>query len=298
MAIPAPLAEFILLEHARRPLEGHVLSLGRQTILFDKATLYSLMDAYSINRLSNEVAIDKVTFEARQSIEQSFITDDSFYAAFTGSSYEIMDVTDYEGATIIHNLCQSVPDELMGRFDFIFNGSVLDNIFDPAAAMRHITQMLSPHGRVMHIEMASNLLFEYLIYSPDWFLDYYVVNGFRNCRIYVCTFNNVEELKFGPWQVYAYRPRGDGNVGVSLREVVTAHAVLIVVAERWPSSTFDKMPIQWCYRDDSMKKIFLERYANFENTQPFCFRFAPSNYNLASADGFSYLGSSFQAKKA
>src|SRR5262245_50868112 len=133
MAIPAPLAEFIILEHARQPLGRRILSLGRQTILFDNQTLDRLLDTCGVKRLSDQITIDTVTTEAKLSPERSFITDDSFYKAFTSSSYEVMDVTNYEGASIIHDLCEPVPDELIGQFNFIFNGSVLDNIFDPAA---------------------------------------------------------------------------------------------------------------------------------------------------------------------
>jgi len=82
MAIPAPLAELMLLEHARRPLGGKILSLGRQTILFDTETLYRLLRTHSINRISDRVTFDTVTTEARLLKERSLITDDSFYEAF------------------------------------------------------------------------------------------------------------------------------------------------------------------------------------------------------------------------
>jgi hypothetical protein len=241
------------------------------------------------------VTLDTVTTEARLSNERSLITDDSFYRAFARASYEVMDVTDYEGATIIQDLTKPVPRELIGQFDFIFNGSVLDNIFDAAAALRNMTRMLALRGRIMHVEMASNLAFEYLIYSPDWFLDYYVVNGFQSCRIYVCTFRNVHELKFGPWRVYTYHPRGDGNTACSLREIVTEHAVIVVIAERRGESSHDRSPVQWCYRDDLMKKQYSELYARFEDIPPFRFRDAPPNNTMyETAGGFSYRGMTIQ----
>ena len=296
MAIPLPLAEFILLEHARRPLGQRILSLGRQTILFDSAALHHLLDACGIKRISDRVVFDTVTTEAKLSMDRSFITDDSFYRAFTPASYETMDVTDYEGATIVGDLTQPVPHELIGRFDFIFNGSVLDNIFDPAAALRHTSQMLAPRGRIMHIEMASNLAFEYLIYSPDWFLDYYVVNGFQSCRIYVCTFRDVRELKFGPWRVYTYHPRGDGNTACSLREIVTEQAVIVVIAERRRESSHDRSPVQWCYRDDIMKKRYSEQYASFEDMPPFRFRGVPPSAVSVTTEGFAYQGMTIHAE--
>jgi hypothetical protein len=266
MAIPAPLAEFILAEHQFRPLSGNILSLGRQTILFDENVLDRLLDGRSIPRLSKDAQIDEKTTEARQSPEMNFITDDSFYRSFSKARYDVLDVSDYEGATIIDDLCKPLPPELAGRFDFIFNGSVLDNIFDPAAALRNISLMLKPNGRVIHIEMASNLAFEYLIYSPDWFLDYYVANGFSDCKIYICTFRNVDELKYGPWRVFSYYPRS--GAGCSLREVVTDHAVLVVVAEKNAESTWDRSPIQWCYRGHERMQEFQQSIGKFDVQRP------------------------------
>jgi hypothetical protein len=266
MGIPAPLAEFFLAEHKFRPLSGKMLSLGRQTILFEEEVLGRLLDAHSVSRLSSVVEIDQLTTEARQSPETRFITDESFFAAFSDAQYDVLDVSDYEGATIVHDLCKPLPEELAGRFDFIFNGSVLDNIFDPAGALRNISRMLAPNGRVMHIEMASNLAFEYLTYSPDWFLDYYVANRFSDCKIYVCTFRDVDELKYGPWRVFNYSPRS--GAGCSLREVVTEHAVLVVVAEKKADSTWDESPIQWCYRGEAEKSAFLQSFAQFDASRP------------------------------
>jgi len=290
MGIPAPLAEFILLEHARQPLGPKLLSLGRQTVLFDDATLDRLLNDSRIKRISNQVVIDRITTEAKLLSDRSFITDETFFSSFASLSYEIMDVNDYERATIIHDLCRPVPQHLIGQFDFILNGSVLDNIFDPAAALRHTTQMLAPHGRVMHCEMASNLAFEYLIYSPDWFLDYYVVNQFQSCRVYVCTFRDVQELKFGPWRVYSYQPRGDGNIACSLREIVNEHAVIVVIAERRADSSWDRSPIQWCYRDDDTKRKYSELYANLQNVGPLCFRQTSSDVTTTTDNGFIYRG--------
>lgn len=266
MGIPAPLAEFFLVEHQFRPLAGNILSLGRQTILFDERVLEHLLERRGVNRRSIMMKIDRMTVEAKQSPEARFITDDSFFGSFSDARYDALDVSAYEGATIIHDLCKPLPAELAGRFDFIFNGSVLDNIFDPAAALRNISQMLKPNGRVLHIEMASNLAFEYLVYSPDWFLDYYVANGFSDCKIYVCTFHDVDELKYGPWQVFSYSPRS--GAGCSLREVVSSHAVLVVIAEKGIDSSWDRSPIQWCYRGQAESQEFLQSLDRFEASRP------------------------------
>lgn len=286
MGIPVPLAEFFLAEHQFRPLSGNMLSLGRQTILFGEEVLVRLLQGRAVSHRLNVVQIDQVTIEARQSPEMKFITDESFFGSFSDAQYDVLDVSDYENATIIHDLCKPLPAELIGRFDFIFNGSVLDNIFDPAAALRNISLMLKPNGRVVHIEMASNLAFEYLIYSPDWFLDYYVANGFSDCKIYVCTFRDVDELKYGPWRVFSYSPRA--GAGCTLREVVTDHAVLVVVAEKNAGSTWNQSPIQWCYRGQEGANEFLRSFAKFDASRPLTM-FGGHNYDVLQPQAGGYI---------
>src|SRR5688572_28944649 len=96
-----------------------------------------------------------------------------------------LDVTDYERADIVHDLGYSVPDTLHERFDFIYNGGCLDNMFNPGMAMINFSKMLRPGGRVVCMEAASSWCAPYIIYSPGWFSDYYVANGFADCKVYL-----------------------------------------------------------------------------------------------------------------
>jgi SAM-dependent methyltransferase len=289
VGIPIPLAEIILSEHLHQPLTGRLLSLGRQTILFNESTLDGLLACRDIKRRPVPIMIDNITVEAKLTPERQYMTDSSFFSAFSDAQHDVVDVTDYEGATIVHDMCNPPPPNLLEKFDFIFNGSVLDNIFDPAAALRSMTRMLKPNGRVIHAEMASNLAFEYLIYSPDWFLDYYVANGFADCKVYVVLFSTLEEMKFGPWRVYAYSPRGGD--GCSLRQAVTNHAALVIIAEKSPDSTWDRNPVQWCYRNEQMKTEFLAGYKRFGDARPlYTFGGINADYQQFLAGGFTDCG--------
>ena len=290
MGIPAPLIEFFLQEHAYRLWSGRLLTLGRQTVLADAHQLQALLSRYGIAWDAACARYDRQTVQSRQEGGRDYVSDATLFSAFGSTRLDVLDVTDYEGANIIHNLCEPLPENLPGRFDLVFNGSVLDNIFDPAAALRNITRLLSPTGRVIHIEMASNLAFEYLIYSSDWFLDYYVVNDFADCRVYVCTFDNVEGLLHGPWRVYAYLPRPDGTA-FSLRSLPYTQAVIVVIAEKQPASTVDAVPVQWCYRNDPMKQAYNEKLGHLSAARPiFGFGREPQPFPPLKVGGFIDCG--------
>ena len=292
MTISAPLIELFVQEHQFRPWRGRLLTLGRQTILVDAARLQTLLTGYGIAWDPTLATYDSTTVQAVQAPGKEYVTDAAFFKSFAPeASLDVMDVTDYEGANLIHNLCEPVPKHFCETYDVIFNGSILDNIFDPAQALRNMSRMLKSGGRVIHIEMASNYAYEYLIYSTDWFIDYYTLNDFRDCRIYVCTFKDGDELMNGPWDVYAYMPKPDGDA-YSLRQLGSQQAVVVVIAEKGESSRFDANPVQWCYRDATMKQKHNERLAKLDELRPVSnFAGHPSlNFGTVKKGGFHYCG--------
>jgi len=276
MGLPAPLIDFFLKENKFMPIHGNLLTLGRQTILSSSEELSSKLKKFQINWDLSTASMDKETTQAK-SINESYINDRSFFSSFGNSRLSVLDVTDYEGATIIHDMSVPVPKELENKYEFIFNGSILDNMFDPAQAMRNISQMLGPRGRVMHIEMATNLAFEYLMFSVDWFLDYYVINNFYDCVVYVCGFKGVEGLCKGPWQVHSYSPKSDGTA-FSLKSLNLDQAVVVVIAEKQAESTAHKSAVQWCYRNQEMRQSFNKQRQNLNRKRPI-FKFS-GNENI------------------
>ncbi|MGL4321258.1 MAG: methyltransferase domain-containing protein [Paracoccaceae bacterium] len=60
---------------------------------------------------------------------------------------ESMDVADYEGASILHDLNLPVPESLHGQFDFIFDGGTIEHVFDVSTALINVFRMLRPGGR-------------------------------------------------------------------------------------------------------------------------------------------------------
>jgi hypothetical protein len=121
--------------------------------LVDAQRLNDLLAAYGVPWDPARADYDKTTIAASNAVESPFITDGTLFAAFAPDSrLDVMDVTDYEGANVIWKMCEPVPQNLHETYDVIFNGSVLDNIFDPAQAIRNMTRLLAPHGRIIHIE--------------------------------------------------------------------------------------------------------------------------------------------------
>lgn len=60
---------------------------------------------------------------------------------------ETLDASDYEGAGIVHDLNEPVPEDLHGQFSFIFDGGTLEHVFNVPVALRSVFDMLAPGGR-------------------------------------------------------------------------------------------------------------------------------------------------------
>lgn len=62
---------------------------------------------------------------------------------------ETMDFSDYEGATILHDLNRLPPRKLEKKFDLIFDGGTIEHVFNVPAALEAMFRMLKPGGRLI-----------------------------------------------------------------------------------------------------------------------------------------------------
>lgn len=89
------------------------------------------------------------------------------------------------------------------NFDFIYDGSTLDNVFDPAAALRNVVRLTRPGGRLFHVNRASRAHNVYVAFALS-FHDYYSINEFDDCQVYLAQWDN--DRITSRWDLYHYRP--------------------------------------------------------------------------------------------
>jgi SAM-dependent methyltransferase len=175
----------------------------------------------------------------------SNIRDDAFFRLLGVPKIKAIDVSDYEGADIVHDLTTPLPKELEESADFILDGSTLDNVFDPALTLRNIGRHLKPGGRLVSVNLASNHYGPYTILTPFWLLDYFAVNAFADCKIYV--------IVYGDQGINIFTPDLSklDKASVQPNNFTSPYVMaLVVLAEKGEASTWDKTPIQHQYRSD------------------------------------------------
>jgi SAM-dependent methyltransferase len=163
--------------------------------------------------------------------------------------HRVLDQSDYEGADIVWDLGYPIPRDYWLKFDFIFNGGCLDNMFNPATAMMNFTQMLKPRGRLVCMESASSFNSPYLMYSPGWFCDYFEVNEFDSYKAYICSYKDWESLRYGPWKWFEYDQSKNRN-GPS-PQTHGNNLLVVATAVKGQYTTHDRQPIQYQYRKEA-----------------------------------------------
>jgi SAM-dependent methyltransferase len=246
MAITRHLAELILAEHKFRQIRGEVLLLGRQLVVMTPDEAQELVAKLGIRQTSNAyIDYDKTPHP----FPKRLISDASFFSLFSEAIVKASDVSDYEGADIIFDLSGDVPSSLRGRFDFIYNGSVLDNVFDPAAAIRNISRMLKQDAVVFHYEGAVHSSPAYLKFTPDWFFDYYAINRFADFQAFWVTYRN-EHLD--PWDLIEWSAFSldDSTWRLTMPMRHDRGAMVVAIAQNSPDATVDMTPLQNIYRSN------------------------------------------------
>ncbi len=186
MGISKEFAEVILSSCKFNPFSGQAFVVGRQTILLTEDELLELASKYGVKVSLKDLVIDDTT---KASFGHNYITDRSFMKLCGVSNLQSIDVSDYEGATIVHDLNKEIPLYLKNCADLIIDGSTLDNVFDPVMVLKNLSKMLKPGGRLFSCNMGSNYNCPYFIPTPSWFYDYFVVNNFFDVNVYVVVYS-------------------------------------------------------------------------------------------------------------
>lgn len=265
------LARMIVREHLYMPIQGKVLTLGRQTIAMTYEQFIELLqqEQFPLDQDKlNQITITKDQ-KTRSGKETSYISDDVFFNLLGIKDFHAMDVSSYEGADIIHDLNERIPESLRDQFDFIIDGGTFDHLVDVRTAFENVVQMLKVGGRVFQWNAASNFTGQaYISFGPDLFYDYYVLNQFADCKVYIAEVDGCTQPE--SWDLYEFEGSAQFKHFQSKRVLIT-----VVLAEKGLSSTYDRIPIQARYRDthfwedyrNSQKKIHLSKRRSFVGTR-------------------------------
>jgi hypothetical protein len=276
---------------------------GRQSVflqpqqIVDLATLYGF-DPMSLQGLYDSSAVDQETLRTKNSV-----SDAAYIKNLVDMQTFSFDATSYENAERILDLnapfdSQMEPSEL-NRFDGLFDGGCLDNVWNPAQSQMNLVSLLKSNGRIINWVSASNWPGAFCMISCEWLLSFYAINNFKNIRVY--WFHPIQDGTNWPnlsAEVWRFKPdftrRADFDpYSAALKESSHPGFVLAVAEVTEPKSPTEwLMPMQSHYLGGSYRD-WREDYEHVAGL-PFAFESSNSGYTPKSrpidSDHYEFCG--------
>jgi len=106
---------------------------------------------------------------------------------FHSSIVDSVDVSDYEGATIIHDMNKPLPNELKGQYDTVIDSGTLEHVYNVPQALENCSLLCKPGGQIIHMLPANNVCGHgFWQMSPELFFSFYSVkNGYKDTEVYL-----------------------------------------------------------------------------------------------------------------
>ncbi len=263
--------ELLIHEHAHKPITGEVLAVGRQHISPSPDEILAMMARHGVTPVRTDFEPD--TLNTHHGEGEHPILDASLFRAMGNDTYFVADISPYEGADYIFDVCGEVPEELIGRFDFIIDGGSLDNVFDPLSMVRNMTKMLRPGGRMFIFAWSNGFPSAYVKITPDWIMDYCLVNEFADAKVYASRCDMpFDDPKLGQSvDLFHYHPYIDtpnGPVAEAAYVRVPGYGSTYCIAEKGVATTHHRMAVQKHYRGQDVEPYLTSAKRFHDSTQP------------------------------
>lgn len=159
-------AEFLLRVIRNKQAElGRCLTLGRQNIFFSKSECSNLVDSCGVPGPISDHNVSWLTDDTGGNVFA-----EGFLKALGATSVDSMDVSDYEGATVLHDLNNAIPAHLTEQFDSVIDLGVAEHVFNVSIAMHNSLRMAKIGGYYLAILPANNTAGHgFYQFSPELF---------------------------------------------------------------------------------------------------------------------------------
>jgi hypothetical protein len=172
-----------------------------------------------------------------------------------------LDVSNYEGAEIVHDLNRpDPPAQHHGSADLVFDGGTVEHVFHLPNALAVVHQLLRVDGLAIH-SLPSNGYLDHGFYQlcPTLLYDYYRANQYRIVSANLV--NRHPRVRCEPYVADIYRERGPGYVLERL-----PRALVFFATAKTASSTSGVVPMQSYYR-----RMHEGKPQQYTNERPFSF---------------------------
>jgi hypothetical protein len=214
MAITTSFAKYLLYDKKNGVDFSKILTLGRLRLYSEKSKL---------ERIAKElqVAIDFSTMQ-----KQDYAED--FFRIIGVNQLDSIDYSDYEKATIIHDLNLPIPESLYRKYSVVLDSGTLEHVFNFPTAIKNCMEVLAVGGTYIGITPANNMMGHgFYQFSPElYYRIFSEENGFRIKNMFIGVLDSKGEVE--KW--YAVKDPVSVQTRVTLRNF--KETFLFVTAEK------------------------------------------------------------------
>jgi hypothetical protein len=212
------------------------LTLGRQGLSCDPPRVRRAVRDFNLSGTSGE--IDRCF---HRTFGQEVYADELL--RFLGAKEVVsVDRSNFEGATLLHDLNQSFAETLKGTFDLVIDGGTLEHIFDFPSALRHCLELICVGGHFITIAPTNQWMGHgFYQFSPElYFRVFSAENGFELRKIILFELKSLGDAPF-----YEVKDPAASGIRVQLRSrkptmlAVLARKTTIVSIFRHPPQQSD-----------------------------------------------------------
>ena len=152
---------------------GDVVMLGRQDLNVYPAKMAQLLAEHGLRA-------DAFVPQGKDSLFA-----DPVFESLGSTSVSAMDVSDFEGASFVHDLNQPIGGELRERFDLVYDGGTLEHVFNFPQALKNCMEMVRQDGHLfLHTGTNNWCGHGFYQFSPElFFRTLHPDNGFEVTRM-------------------------------------------------------------------------------------------------------------------
>ena len=112
---------------------------------------------------------------------------DTFFHALGAKGFDILDISDYENANLLHDLNIPIPQEYKNGYSTVIDVGTVEHVFDAVQAVKNIRDLCQVGGHVIMMNPANSWLGHgFYQFSPEFFFRAFDhVNGFRVIKIFL-----------------------------------------------------------------------------------------------------------------
>ncbi len=95
---------------------------------------------------------------------------DALFLHLGAAEVDSIDATEYESASIVHDMNKSLPESLKNRYTLVFDGGTLEHVFNFPVASMNVIKLTAIGGHIISIVPANNLCGHgFYQFSPELF---------------------------------------------------------------------------------------------------------------------------------